>query len=225
MMKNTRMTVVLKYQSSNKLQRKDIVNLMRKVAKQWQFAKQWSLDQLTLSVDYAPDETAGWGDYCPFIWKWAALPNMWHSGLGNSLMYFYNLHCNTYSKNPFKPSKVFTACCKPWKWHIVYSFFLGSEQPIQLQLLLAVELLFTILIVCVLCKWICNYLVPNLTTLGLQDIGNGNDIDIGAQYCDIDITHDIYAFYTISVVLVMILKIGLLIKIMIFITEIIIYLI
>ena len=137
-----------------------------------------------------------WGDYCPFIWEWGAVQNTWHSGLGNSFIYFYNLHFNTYSKNPFKPSIVFTACCKPWKWHIVYFFFLGSEQPIQLQLLLAVELLFTILIVCVLCKWICNYLVPNLTTLGLQDIGNGNDIDIGVQYCVINNTCDIFTRFT-----------------------------
>ena len=31
--------------------------------------------------------------------------------------------------------------------------------------------------------------------LGLHDIGKLNDIDIGVQYCDIDITHDIYAFH------------------------------
>ena len=31
--------------------------------------------------------------------------------------------------------------------------------------------------------------------IGLHDIGKWNDIDIGVQYCDIDITHDIYAFY------------------------------
>ena len=30
--------------------------------------------------------------------------------------------------------------------------------------------------------------------LGLHDIGKWNDIDIGVQYCDIDITHDIYAY-------------------------------
>ena len=30
--------------------------------------------------------------------------------------------------------------------------------------------------------------------VGLHDIGKLNDIDIGLQYCDIDITHDIYVF-------------------------------
>ena len=38
--------------------------------------------------------------------------------------------------------------------------------------------------------------------LGLHDIGKWDDIDIGVQYCDIDITHDIHAFYTTSVLLV-----------------------
>ena len=33
-----------------------------------------------------------------------------------------------------------------------------------------------------------------VSTVGLHDIGKWNDIDIGVQYCDIDITHDIYEF-------------------------------
>ena len=40
------MTLVLKCQSSNKLQRKDVVNLMRKVAKQWQLRNNGRLTHL-----------------------------------------------------------------------------------------------------------------------------------------------------------------------------------
>ena len=44
MMKNSYVKVVTKFQGSTMLQRKDIVSLVQKVAKEMEIAKQWSLD-------------------------------------------------------------------------------------------------------------------------------------------------------------------------------------
>ena len=41
---------------------------------------------------------------------------------------------------------------------------------------------------------IWHLLLAQLYSLGLHDIGKWADIDISAQCCDIDITHDIYTF-------------------------------
>ena len=54
-MKNIWMKVVLKYQSSTMLQRKDIVSLIPKVAKQWKLQSHGHLTYMGLQTSMHPD--------------------------------------------------------------------------------------------------------------------------------------------------------------------------